>query len=45
MVHNPIQHNEEVLIILGFTICGFISLVIVNLLKKNEITARYFLGK
>lgn len=38
-------HNEEVLIILGFTICGFISLVIVNLLKKKEITARFFLGK
>lgn len=33
------------LIILGFTICGFISWLIVNLLKKNEITARFFLGK
>lgn len=37
--------NEVMLIILGFTICGFISWVIVNLLKKNEITARFFLGK
>lgn len=37
--------NEVILIILGFTICGFISWVIVNLLKKNEITARFFLGK
>ena len=37
--------NEVILIILGFTICGFISLVIVNLLKKKEITARFFLGK
>lgn len=39
------SNKEEVLIILGFTICGFLSWVIVNLLKKNMITAQFFLGK
>lgn len=40
-----LTNKEEVLIILGFTICGFLSWVIVNLLKKNMITAQFFLGK
>lgn len=39
------SNNEEVLIILGFTICGFLSWVIANLLKKNMITAQFFFGK
>ena len=41
---NP-SNSEEILIILGFTICGFLSWVIVNLLKKNKIAAHFFLGK
>ena len=39
------SNSEKILIILGFTICGFLSWVIVNLLKKNKMTARFFLGK
>lgn len=41
---NP-SDSKEILIILGFTICGFLSWVIVNLLKKNKIAAHFFLGK
>lgn len=39
------SNSEKILIILGFTLCGFLSWVIVNLLKKNKMTARFFLGK
>lgn len=39
------SNSEKILIILGFTICGLLSWVIVNMLKKNKMTARFFLGK